>query len=382
MSKSGKPTKNQMEWEKHKKNVAKKNEEKKTLSDEEVDAILSLIEGKSDKVILAILAESSAKVLEKYLLSTQKTLDNIMSIKGEGQDSLLHLAAKKGNQNLLGYLAAKVNLELKNKYGETPLHSAISARSFEVAELLIKEGADVNARDKEGRTALHIMSEIDNAEAVKGLISKGADVNAQDNKGKTPLICAVEGGNIEYVEILINAIKDLPNQEKIDLLNEVVEARKKEPEQQSTQSQDKVMGLQPNNQKEKTQSEQGASETEARAALQTALARKYVWTNTGVKEKAKELFKIGEKGKLLEGFNKDNLEEISGNTENNKSKSGKVIEAIKGLGGLRKTDKEMIAEISKQFDEYTKNPSKQITLPKRYNLPNFGKKSDKGQIKQ
>ncbi len=56
-----------------------------------------------------------------------------------------------------------------------------------VARLLIKKGADVNAKNNDGETALMLASLNGNFEAANLLIEKGADVNAKSNKGKTAL---------------------------------------------------------------------------------------------------------------------------------------------------------------------------------------------------
>ena len=41
--------------------------------------------------------------------------------------------------------------------GGTPLHVALLKSSFDVAELLIRSGADVNAKDQVSPTPIHLM---------------------------------------------------------------------------------------------------------------------------------------------------------------------------------------------------------------------------------
>ena len=64
---------------------------------------------------------------------------------------------------------------------------AASVGSGEIAELLIVEGADVNAREKGGGTPLHQATYGDHVEVAELLIANGADVNAQDDGGYTPM---------------------------------------------------------------------------------------------------------------------------------------------------------------------------------------------------
>jgi ankyrin repeat protein len=67
------------------------------------------------------------------------------------------------------------------------LHYAAYGGHKEIAELLIAEGADVNAKDEDGVTPLHEAAFGGYKEIAELLIAKGADVNAKNNGGETPL---------------------------------------------------------------------------------------------------------------------------------------------------------------------------------------------------
>ena len=55
------------------------------------------------------------------------------------------------------------------------------------AEVLLKNGADVNAKNKDGDTPLHHAARNSNYNTVEVLLKNGADVNAKNKNGDTPL---------------------------------------------------------------------------------------------------------------------------------------------------------------------------------------------------
>jgi len=64
-------------------------------------------------------------------------------------------AARQGNSEAVKqYLADGVDVNAKDDWGKTLLHSTAEMRRKEIAELLIAEGADVNAKVNDGRTPL------------------------------------------------------------------------------------------------------------------------------------------------------------------------------------------------------------------------------------
>jgi ankyrin repeat protein len=64
----------------------------------------------------------------------------------------------------------------KGFYDDTPLHFAANR---EVAELLLANGAVVDARDRWGNTPLHMAASAGYREVVEVLLAHGADVNAK-----------------------------------------------------------------------------------------------------------------------------------------------------------------------------------------------------------
>jgi len=116
----------------------------------------------------------------------------------------LCFAANKEIAELLITNGANVNA--KEGYSFAPLHAAAYAGQKEIVELLIAEGADVNAKLGDGWTPLHFAA---NKEVAELLIVNGADVNAKDETGGTPLLAAARYGRKEVAKLLITAGADV-----------------------------------------------------------------------------------------------------------------------------------------------------------------------------
>ena len=104
---------------------------------------------------------------------------------------------------LLIQKGAKVNV--KEKYGRTPLHWASVHGNLEFATLLIQKGAKLDVKNKDGETPLHLVNKslIGKLEVASLLIQKGAKVNVKEKYGRTPLHWASVHGNLEFATLLI-----------------------------------------------------------------------------------------------------------------------------------------------------------------------------------
>ncbi|EAX97155.1 hypothetical protein TVAG_116730 [Trichomonas vaginalis G3] len=102
------------------------------------------------------------------------------------------------------FLSNGININEKDKSGETALHKVVSNNSKETAELLISHGININEKDGNGETALHIAVKYNYKEIVELLISQGININEKDNKGKTALHYAAESNSKETAELLIS----------------------------------------------------------------------------------------------------------------------------------------------------------------------------------
>ena len=137
----------------------------------------------------------------RCLLQDDHTL--VSSKDNEGQTPLFD-APNKAVAELLLDNGADVNA--KDKRLSTPLHIAGGGfiNRIDVVELLLARGAEVNARDDLGMTPLHLMALVPSqTPKMVLLLDHGADVDAIANDGETPLEMAAGSGNKDEVELLL-----------------------------------------------------------------------------------------------------------------------------------------------------------------------------------
>jgi ankyrin repeat protein len=116
-----------------------------------------------------------------------------------------------GKATIVKLLLGKgADVNQKDSEGWTPLMYSIVYRpryEDEIAEELLRRGADVNAVAENGDTALTLASERDAARIVGQLLDKGANRNVRDRYGRTPTMIAEEHGYATILNLLKNASK-------------------------------------------------------------------------------------------------------------------------------------------------------------------------------
>lgn len=159
--------------------------------------------------IVSLLLEHKADVEGKMSVGTVgayrelTTATNLYSIKGAISTArniigtmtpLLTAALTVGTEDTLAVLLkGKANCSVTDGQGRTALHlvaqGADGADSNRKALLLLKAGAEVNAKDSKNQTPLHsAVSPPVKLAVLKALLSRpGYEINAQDRKGRTPL---------------------------------------------------------------------------------------------------------------------------------------------------------------------------------------------------
>jgi ankyrin repeat protein len=90
--------------------------------------------------------------------------------------------------------------------GITALDLAATSNRLSIVNLLLSRGADPNLRNrKENDTPLHsVTSPLSSVEVAELLISNGADVNAQTKSGSTPLTMAIANRLVDFVRLFLS----------------------------------------------------------------------------------------------------------------------------------------------------------------------------------
>ncbi|WP_353280976.1 ankyrin repeat domain-containing protein [Wolbachia endosymbiont (group B) of Tholera decimalis] len=159
---------------------------------------------------LHLLAESGdCKAISAIITHIEKyypgELVKIVNVKDNHGQTLLHIAAKSGNLNVMKCLVNKgASTNTKDKYDNTPLHSAAYAGELDIVKYLIIKNNNINAKGEYGRTPLHIAAINGDLDMVEYLIKRYANIDAKDNCGMTPLHLAADVGELGIVEHLIN----------------------------------------------------------------------------------------------------------------------------------------------------------------------------------
>jgi ankyrin repeat protein len=115
-------------------------------------------------------------------------------------------AAMKGNRDAVrSLLQRKADVNAPQIDGTTAMHWAVRADDLEIAQMLIRAGANVSAANRDGATPLLLASINANAAMLEELLKAGADANAALTKsGDTALMLTARTGKTDAVKVLLD----------------------------------------------------------------------------------------------------------------------------------------------------------------------------------
>ena len=125
----------------------------------------------------------------------------------------LHLAVEYGCVDIVQELFQKqddIGANTRDMNGSTPLMIAADAGSCDAVDILLCNGACIDAVDNDGESALFRASYSGHLTVVARLINQGADLHLSAHDDATPLYIAVVQGNYDVADYLLKEGAD-PN---------------------------------------------------------------------------------------------------------------------------------------------------------------------------
>jgi len=177
---------------------------------------------KNETLLNFIIREEKFYILEELLkrkLLTQKHIDYIFKYYLEEEDmktlkkiNLLGIMLSNPQEvfeeklnkykkiDIMVYLVdLNVDLNAKNKMGDTALLSAIKRENDTLFNLFVLRGADINATDKDGNSPLIIATKMENLYFVQELVNRGAKLDIKNNIGQDVIFFSKNNSEINKI---------------------------------------------------------------------------------------------------------------------------------------------------------------------------------------
>lgn len=120
------------------------------------------------------------------------------------EKSLIKLVKRNNEKGCMDILKkGRVNLSEKGENEWTALHFACWIGNFKIVNLLIINGADVDAKAKNNITPLMVASSTGNSKIIELLIKAGSNMDLLDISGSTALHYAAQSNSIDAVVVLV-----------------------------------------------------------------------------------------------------------------------------------------------------------------------------------
>ena len=116
---------------------------------------------------------------------------------------LVQAAQRQDTEAVRALLGERVDVDMPQADGATPLAWAVHWDALDMADLLIRAGANVNAANDLGVTPLMLASTNGGARMVERLLKAGADHAVARSTGETALMMASRTGSVAVVRLLV-----------------------------------------------------------------------------------------------------------------------------------------------------------------------------------
>ena len=165
------------------------------------------------------------EAIVKFLLETGEANVNARYSGNSSEDTALLIAANKQFVSIVELLLNhEANPQDSNKYGRNAIHRAMGppvgeddAKRSAIVRLLLRKNREalLAAKCAADKHALHMAAEVGNKTMIELLISEGAEIEAKDCAGRTPLFCAIDSGKVTAVETLIKHEAELNEKDNL-----------------------------------------------------------------------------------------------------------------------------------------------------------------------
>ncbi|MEN6386913.1 MAG: ankyrin repeat domain-containing protein [Phycisphaerales bacterium] len=152
----------------------------------------------TDLTSLKYLIEAGADLEKKDFDMQQTVLIRTCWFNGEKPKSVIALLLKSG-----------ANVNAKDGYGETALMHNLALTDGNSLGLLMEHGADLNIADDYSRNALTIAASECSVNTIKKLIGYKPDLNHKDKDGRNAIFFATGNKNIEAIDVFVKAGVDI-----------------------------------------------------------------------------------------------------------------------------------------------------------------------------
>ncbi|KAM9793060.1 LOW QUALITY PROTEIN: uncharacterized protein ACB057_011640 [Neosynchiropus ocellatus] len=169
--------------------------------------------GKDQELLQAVKTEdllTAQRILQRPRPGKAKLLGAAKRVNVNIQDadglSPLHHAALSGNKELISLLLeAQAAVDIKDNKGMRPLHYAAWQGKTEPMKMLLKSGSSVNGQSDEGQIPLHLSAQHGHYDGSEMLLQHQSNPVISDAAGKTPLDLACEFGRVAVVQLLLSS---------------------------------------------------------------------------------------------------------------------------------------------------------------------------------